>query len=237
MINVVKPEVTTVGGTLGAVENIEQLGMGTDEESTSAEDLMEFAGRGCYQSFHKPNPGTRKNKDYLQNIINQGHESVLEHATVSFYVTGASRAFSHEMVRHRHFNYSQLSQRFVNEEDMNIVLPPAVEEGTEEAKGIQELARLAVETYKNLVIRLQKEQGLPRKQAREAARAVLPNCTETRMVVTGNHRAWREFLRRRLDPAADREIQAVAQLIFNELFYMYPALYEDIDAEFPVDND
>src|SRR5690625_1786778 len=88
--------------------------------------LSEWAGRSCYQSWDKPNPATRANKDYHANTLAQGHFSIYEHAVVTFYVTGVSRALTHELIRHRHLSYSQLSQRFVNEgREDNLVLPPA----------------------------------------------------------------------------------------------------------------
>jgi len=73
------------------------------------EALVEFAGRACYQSFHKPNPKTASNEGYLAHILETGHGSVLEHASVSIYITGVSRSFTHELIRHRHFSFSELS--------------------------------------------------------------------------------------------------------------------------------
>ncbi|ESV60919.1 thymidylate synthase, flavin-dependent [Mycobacteroides abscessus MAB_091912_2446] len=77
--------------------------------------LVEFAGRACYQSWSKPNPRTATNESYLRHVIEVGHLSVLEHASATFYITGISRSCTHELIRHRHFSYSQLSQRFVPE--------------------------------------------------------------------------------------------------------------------------
>ena len=93
--------------------------------------LVEFAGRACYQSWSKPNPRTATNAAYLRHIIDVGHFSVLEHATVSFYITGISRSCTHELIRHRHFSYSQLSQRYVPEHDSQVVLPPGMEDDPE----------------------------------------------------------------------------------------------------------
>ena len=92
----------------------------TDAEGGPA--LVEFAGRACYQSWSKPNPRTATNESYIQHIIDVGHFSVLEHASVSFYITGLSRSCTHELIRHRHFSYSQLSQRYVPEHDSQVVL-------------------------------------------------------------------------------------------------------------------
>lgn len=88
--------------------------------------LVEFAGRACYQSWSKPNPKTATNAGYLRHIIDVGHFSVLEHASVSFYITGISRSCTHELIRHRHFSYSQLSQRYVPEKDSRVVVPPGI---------------------------------------------------------------------------------------------------------------
>lgn len=216
MLKVAKPDVIMVGYTKGT--NISNgIGMIPDPESTTPEDLMEAAGRVCYQSQHKPNPATETNEAYLANILRQGHESVLEHAVFSFYLTGVSRALTHELIRHRHLSYSQLSQRFVNESQTAIVLPPAIEEGSLEHDTLDNSVQVALWAYEDLVNSLQEEQGLKRKQAREAARAVLPNCVETRIIVTGNVRAWRDMLKKRLDPAADAEIRLVSEMIYDEL--------------------
>ena len=73
------------------------------------------------------------------------------------------------------------------------------------------------------------EAGYKRKQAREAARAVLPNNVETRIVVTGNARAWRDMLKKRLDPAADAEIRQVSQMLLKELKKLGGAIFDDFD--------
>ena len=93
--------------------------------------LVEFAGRACYQSWSKPNPRTATNASYVRHIIDVGHFSVLEHASVSFYITGISRSCTHELIRHRHFSYSQLSQRYVPEHDSQVVAPPGIEDDPE----------------------------------------------------------------------------------------------------------
>ena len=88
--------------------------------------LAEFAGRACYQSWAKPNPVTATNAGYLRHILEVGHLSVLEHGSVSFYLTGVSRSLTHELIRHRHFSYSQLSQRYVPERDAAMVEPDVI---------------------------------------------------------------------------------------------------------------
>jgi thymidylate synthase (FAD) len=68
--------------------------------ATEAEELVEAAGRICYMSFgEKQSP--RSNGDYVRNLVRQGHESVLEHVNWTFLLAGVSRAFTHQLVRHR----------------------------------------------------------------------------------------------------------------------------------------
>ena len=151
----------------------------TDADGGQA--LLEFAGRACYQSWSKPNPKTATNAGYLRHIIDVGHFSVLEHASVSFYITGISRSCTHEVIRHRHFSYSQLSQRYVPENESQIVVPPGMEDDDELRRILVEAADVSRATYTDLLSRLEAKFAdqpnaiLRRKQARQAARAVLPN--------------------------------------------------------------
>lgn len=228
-----QPEVLRIAET-SADWNVIETHMEVGAVSRDAEDLSEFAGRACYQSFHKPNPDTFETRDYIRNIIAQGHESVLEHGSVSFYITGVSRSFTHELIRHRHLSFSQQSQRFVDESESLFVVPPALADLPENSPGMEawkQAVLTAQSAYADIVSELQ-EQGLERKQAREAARAVLPNCQETRIVVTGNHRAWREFLWKRLAPGADAEIREVATQLLGHLYFVAPSMYEDIKEHF-----
>ncbi|UBI10000.1 FAD-dependent thymidylate synthase [Corynebacterium coyleae] len=205
--------------------------MDRDYEASSMENLVEFAGRACYQSFHRPNPETNTTDKYLKRtLFEQGHWSIAEHASVTFYITGVSRAFTHELVRHRHLSYSQLSQRFVNEEDASFVIPPAMSEDESLKSALEMDLEGALDYYKYAVERLL-DQGYTRKQAREAARAVLPNIVETKIVVTGNLRAWHEFCARRMQPDADAEMQQVATMIYESLNTLAPSIFPEIEEE------
>jgi thymidylate synthase (FAD) len=203
----------------------------TDADGGQA--LLEFAGRACYQSWSKPNPKTATNAGYLQHIIDVGHLSVLEHASVSFYITGISRSCTHELIRHRHFSYSQLSQRYVPENESQIVLPPGLEDDDELRRILIEAADASRATYADLLSRLQAKFAdqpnaiLRRKQARQAARAVLPNATETRIVVSGNYRAWRHFIAVRASEHADVEIRRLAIACLRQLVGAAPAVFGD----------
>jgi thymidylate synthase (FAD) len=207
----------------------------TDADGGQA--LVEFAGRACYQSWSKPNPKTATNASYLQHIIDVGHFSVLEHASVSFYITGISRSCTHELIRHRHFSYSQLSQRYVPEKESQVVVPPGLEDDAELQQILADAADASRATYTELLSRLEakfavgqptdKMGVLRRKQARQAARAVLPNATETRVVVTGNYRAWRHFIAVRASEHADVEIRRLAIACLRQLVDVAPAVFSD----------
>ena len=210
-----------------------------DTDADGGPALVEFAGRACYQSWSKPNPRTATNAGYLRHIIDVGHFSVLEHATVSFYITGVSRACTHELIRHRHFSYSQLSQRYVPEHDSQVVLPPGMEDDQELQQIFTAAANASRATYSELLARLEAkfmgdEPGerlgaLRRKQARQAARAVLPNATETRIVVTGNYRAWRHFIAMRASEQADVEIRRLAIACLRQLVGVAPQAFSDFE--------
>ncbi|MDT0278377.1 FAD-dependent thymidylate synthase [Blastococcus goldschmidtiae] len=193
----------------------------TDAEGGQA--LAEFAGRACYQSWSKPNPATATNAGYLRHILEVGHLSVLEHGTVSMYLTGVSRSLTHELVRHRHFSYSQLSQRYVPEHEAEMVEPAVIAEDPELHALFLASTEAALAAYDQLLAGLEQRFAdapnatLRRKQARQAARAVLPNATETRIVVTGNYRAWRHFVAMRASEHADVEIRALAIACLREL--------------------
>ena len=141
---------------------------------------------------------------------------MLEHGTATFYLTGVSRSFTHELVRHRHFSYSQLSQRYVPERDAAMVEPDVIADDPELHKLFVEATEASVRAYNELLAGLERRFAdgpngtLRRKQARQAARAVLPNATETRIVVTGNYRAWRHFIAMRATEHADVEIRELA---------------------------
>ncbi|MEO6794525.1 MAG: FAD-dependent thymidylate synthase [Mycobacterium sp.] len=203
----------------------------TDADGGSA--LVEFAGRACYQSWSKPNPKTATNAAYLKHIIDVGHFSVLEHAGVTFYITGISRSATHELIRHRHFSFSQLSQRYVPEPDSQVVVPPGLADDPELRRILAEAADASHAAYTELLARLeakfadQPNAVLRRKQARQAARAVLPNATETRIVVTGNYRAWRHFIAVRASEHADVEIRRLAVECLRQLMHVAPAAFGD----------
>lgn len=210
-------------------------------DSTDGEKLAEFAGRLCYMS--QANPAERTTEKYLENIFKSAHGSVLEHANYSMLVEGVSRSLTHEWVRHRAgWAYSQLSQRFVGEDHIAFVVPPALL-GSKQFKEAQ-MALMRFEAHCNQAFVAYgvlselfytqfkdfPDKTMRRKKAREAARCVLPNATETKLVMTGNVRAWRTVLGLRGDPHADAEINRLARACATLLKATTPNFFQDMQV-------
>ena len=223
MTNIVTPQVHLLAHTKIDEKAISEW-MSIQDSSTDAETLLTMAGRNCYRSFHRPNEATYDDADYLRRTLgDQGHWSISEHATATLYFTGVSRAFLTELTRHRHLSFSVESQRFINANDANVVMPPAMRYLDEESKE-KFLWRVdeSITDYKDAQTVLN---YLPKKQRNEAARALLPNAVETRMVVTGNLRAWHEVIERRTQPDADAEIQEVMRMAREALHTVSPIIF------------
>ena len=203
-------------------------------DASGGERLAEFAGRICYMSQH--NPAQRPTDEYLENIKKQGHGSVLEHAVYVLLIEGISRSCSHELVRHRAgFGYSQLSQRYVDESHAAFVVPPAIQGDDALEAEWERQVTAAQDAYVHAVEALIKryewvsDKIHRRKMAREAARSVLPNATETKIVVSANARAWRTMLELRCGEGAELEIRRMAIAVLRVLQREAPAFFSDFE--------
>ena len=228
---IVEPQVKLIAHTVIDPDAISEL-MEIQPESTDAETLVTFAGRSCYESWHRPTEKTRKDADYIERtIFEQQHGSILEHATATLHITGMSRACLLELERHRLLSFSVRSQRFVDESGANIVLPPAYRNAQPDtalhraAELLEGIAQDLDSHYEGLVAEAELD-GHKRKQAREAARAILPNMTETKVIVTANLRAWLEVIERRTAPDADAEIQEVMGMARDALRPLAPTIFK-----------
>lgn len=200
---------------------------------SDAEVLVELGGRLCYMSYDKPRPGGTG--AYIKHIMEVGHGSVLEHANWTFIFTGVSRTLTHELVRHRAgFAYSQLSQRYVDESVAEYVCPDVIVNDPELFDVWHDAVKHAHAAYVKLADKLTAKlapTGLVgtelRKAARQAARSVLPNATETKIQVTANARAWRHFLETRGSKHAEPEIRKLAVMVWEVLKEDSPFLFGD----------
>lgn len=214
------------------------------DSEVAGEVVAEFAGRLCYLSFgedagleggHRTIQGRTTNESYLANILRVKHGSVLEHAVWTMLIEGVSRALTHELVRHRAgFGFSQLSQRYVDESNIAFVVPPEISEDTRAYQVWLGACEASLVAYRELLAELVEAIGTEgsatsrKKRARQAARSVLPNAAETKIVVTGNARAWRHFIEMRGSGGADVEIRRLAVEVLRHLQAESPHIFGDL---------
>jgi len=181
------------------------------------EALIEHAGRVCYRSESRGNPAA-----FLRARLRDGHESIIEHASATFEISGISRACSHQLVRHRLASYSQESQRYVDMSDPDLVVPDAIKALPEAYEAWSSFVGQVKDVYSNL-------RGLGIRK--EDARFILPNAVETRIVMTMNFRELRHFFRLRLAPEAQWEIRRVALEILKQVTPHAPTVFGETLAE------
>jgi thymidylate synthase (FAD) len=239
-----EPHVAVVSRTQPLIENaqlfLESYGLGYEaylDDTTLlgwAEEICKFSGQLDYLSFGEARTYNKDAQKYLDRIKSEAHGSVLEHASFGVLCWGVSRSCTHEIVRHRAgFSYSQVSQRYVGENAVRFVERPEVQTSEELHLDFEDLIDNALSLYKHMCGRLEEAyrgdlQGTElRKQVRQAARSVLPNCTEAPILITANVRAWRHFLEMRCSMYAEVEIRALAYQIYLELLKYAPMLFND----------
>ena len=184
---------------------------------------LERCGRVCYKSEGRIGDGSAER--FLSGIIKSGHESVLEHYSITFKVV-CDRAVSHQIVRHRIASYSQESQRYCNYtkdgfgRSVAFVRPGWIEKHAELYGVWQNACQNAEDAYFCLI-----DSGCTPQQAR----TVLPNSTKTEIVCTMNVRELRHFLKLRTSPAADPAIRQVANMLLSKTKESLPVLFADIE--------
>ena len=189
------------------------------------EETIARAASTCYDSVPKDLDKARK---MIAAIIKSGHESCIEHSSATFEIDGISRVVTHELVRHRiGFAYSQRSQRYVDEANPSFVIPEEIEANDTAKALFEDAMRYAWEKYKAL-------QDLNFKN--EMARYVLPNACCTKIVVTADFRAWRNFLKLRLSKRAQHEIRNLANVLLDKLIEIAPSCFEDLKDESNLQN-
>jgi len=213
-------------------------------EHDGGELMAEFAGRFCYDSFQKG----RASDEYIGNILEMRHGSVLEHVTYNLAISGVSRSLTHELIRHRAgFAVSQESQRYVDAKSIKFVVPPIcldlcngdlndpmIQEFRDDCeKALGAYARLQARIAEKFALRGDEDASsiklttMQKKRAMEAARALLPNASETKLVWTGNLRALRHFCELRGSDHADLEIRRLAVAITEAMMDLAPFAFAD----------
>lgn len=203
------------------------------------EYLVEIAGRTCYKSF-----GTELNKNltkvrddhanYIRNILDTHHGSVLEHATTTVGFVDVSRVLTHELVRHRAgCAYSQESGRFVRLDDIGMYIPECIK-ADPVALDLFKSAVSSAEDYYNKLVQhmiVNQDQNMPfskKKEITSALRRIAPEGRCNNIVCTANHRAWRNMITQRTAEGAEEEIRKTFHLLAIEFYQAYPAIYQDM---------
>ncbi len=205
-------------------------------ESTDGERLAEFAGPLCYMSQH--NPAGRTTAEYLRNILRQGHGSVFEHSHLRRADRGdlpLAAAMSWCGTERGGATPSSPSATWTRSHAA-FVMPPAIigdprleAEWTAQVEAAQAAYVAAVERLMARYAMGAEDQVHRRKMAREAARSVLPNATEVKIVASANVRAWRTMLELRLGEGAELEIRRMAVACLRLLQQEAPALFDDFE--------
>ncbi|QXE86192.1 FAD-dependent thymidylate synthase [Geomonas nitrogeniifigens] len=176
------------------------------QHTPEPELTIALAARLCYSSADiealKDKLSGADVKKFLDKIMSLGHQSVLEHASFTFGVDGISRVTSHQLVRHRVASFSQQSQRYVShKERFAVVTPQSIADNPEHLALFEAQVAAVHAAYADLV-----EAGVPA----EDARYLLPNATETKIIITMNARELLHFFGVRCCERAQWEIRAMA---------------------------
>jgi thymidylate synthase (FAD) len=241
----VKPKVYLVGETRlvdeGLQAYLDHLGISqwTTDAPSDAEKLLEVYGRLCYRSFEPGlNPNVTRvrqgNANYLANIIEVGHGSVLEHAVVNFILADVSRVFTHELVRHRAGSaFSQESLRFVRLDTLSAYVPTHIQESeeamqifTKTLEQLEEVQRALADTFE-----ITEEKAFSRKKKLTSAfRRVAPEGLATTIGWSANIRTLRHVIEMRTAPDAEEEIRYVFGRVYEAVRGRYPNLFADYEV-------
>ncbi len=210
------------------------------------EKTVAAAAKLCYSDTDAhslmENMSDEKAQQFVEMLAGFGHESPVEHVTFTFGIEGVSRSLLAQITRHRIASFSVQSQRYVKINDFSFVTPPAIAEDPEASALYQQSMDNAINSYRKIADKLHAkyipeliEQGLTEKAAKlkaekmaiEDARFVLPNASETKMVVTMNVRSLRNFFRLRCCNRAQWEIRTVAVEMLRLCCEAAPALFRN----------
>ena len=181
-------------------------------------------------------------KQFIDMLMNMGHESPVEHVAFTFGIEGVSRALTHQLVRHRiGASYSQQSQRYVKLEQFEYIMPPSIERNPKVAEMYLNSMARAQEDYNKIADELyngyyaefisegyseRKAKTTAEKKAIEDARYVFPNACETKIVVTMNARCLMNFFHHRCCERAQWEIRELATQMLILVREVAPTLFK-----------
>lgn len=219
-----------------------------DPQVSEAENLVEAAGRMCYRSWEpyneaKPDATNKNvtrvrkgNLNYIKHILESGHGSVLEHATLTVIVKNGSRVYTHEQVRHRAgLAYSQESLRYVRLTDLNMYVPNCIAANPAAMElflqTVNHLEYVQSKLHEIFAADLAGNDFNRKKELTSAFRRLAPDGLATSILVTGNIRAWRHMIAMRTSLAAEEEIRLIFLQIAEICSRVYPSFFCDMTID------
>ena len=200
--------------------------------------LAEFGGRICYGASSFANKRETPQSGYLRkSIIEHKHESVIEHVSVNFAVSGLARSTLIELSRHRvGVSMSVRSTRFTDDY-FEFLIPASIRDDEEAVERFKELCYASVEVYNDQISRLEQRdmedvesKTLQRKRLREAARNILPHALTSDLLLTLNARSIRHIVELRSNEHADMDFREFANALFYAADSVIPELLQGAKA-------
>lgn len=187
------------------------------------ERLVAVAARLCYSPIGVEDLDEkldiRSARKLVRFVIKSGHHSTVEHIYFSFGIEGISRALSHQLVRHRIASFNQQSQRYVKFiENYEYLMPDSIKNNKKFSDKFSNLVSDTHKLYENMI-----KEGIEA----EDARYILPNASETKMIVTMNARELMHFFTVRCCNRAQAEIRELATIMLKEVKKAAPAVFEN----------
>jgi len=181
-------------------------------------DIIYQAGRGCYGLERITNETIEMKQQFIQNLIKNKHESVLEHCCISINIIGCSRSFMSQITRHRLASFSIKSQHFVEHSDFNY-------------KELEMVSERVKKIYYNLMENIREHYNYFVNQCNVPifiAREILPNSCLTNIFMTANFREWRYIIRLRETDKNTPEMIEFAKEIKKLFKIIVPEVFIDL---------
>lgn len=193
------------------------------------QELIALSAKLCYSKSSiddlKEKISQKDQSEFIDRLMNMGHESILEHVTFTFGIEGVSRVLLAQLTRHRIASFSVQSQRYVSyEKGFGYIIPDSITALGEDAVRKYDEQMKTIESW---YVDWQKQLGNQGEKSNEDARFVLPNACETRVVMTMNVRELRHFFALRMCSRAQWEIRKMAEKMFMLCYQTAPSLFRD----------
>ena len=187
-----------------------------------------LAARGCY-SGDSYGEIVEKHEDticfdpIIEKIKNSGHLSVLEHMVFTFAIEGVSRSLLAQLTRHRIASFSVESQRYVNHDNFEYVVPESIKKLGKKEEDVFKYQMDTINLFYKYWI---KELG-NNESGRQDARYVLPNAASTKLIMTMNARELLHVFSLRCCNRAQWEIRQLADAMLEQCIELFPEIFED----------